>query len=196
MRRSELNIFNSLLVVEPTVNATKVIAGSSISSAVLYVILGVLGAMSGPNASNNMLETFMSGIDGTAMQITSFFFCIFIVGLGIPLLSVLGRLNLTGSGYSQFTGDLCAVYLPFGLSWLFYQGKLITELLSWGGMLFTSLIGFLLPLLLAIQALQVSTNSGSIFGCQRIHDERRMLYFLLGLAIAAVGASIVGKILL
>ena len=177
-------------------NATKVIAGSSISSAVLYIILGILGAMSGPKVSNNMLETLMSGIDGTAMQVTSFLFCIFIVGLGIPLLSVLGRLNLTGSGYSHFTGDLCAVYLPFCFSWLFYQGKLITELLSWGGMLFTSLIGFLFPLLLAIQALEVSTNSGSIFGCRRLHDERRMLHWLLGLAIAAVCASIVGKFVL
>ena len=177
-------------------DATKVIVGSSVSSALLYILLGTLGAMSGPNVSNNLLETLMSGEEGIIMQITSFVFCVFIVGLGIPLLSVLGRLNLTGSGYSQLTGDICAVYLPFGLSWLFYRGEAVTELLSWGGILFTSMIGFLFPILLAIQALDVSTNSGAIFGFQKAHHERRTLQWLLGLAITAVIASILGKVML
>jgi hypothetical protein len=177
------------------VNATKVITGSSIASAVLYFILGTLGAMSGPNVSDNMLETFMSGKYGIAMQITSFFFCVFIVGLGIPLLSVLGRLNLTGSGYSQLTGNIFAVYLPFGLSWLFYRGEMITELLAWGGILFTSLIGFLFPLFLAIRSLEVTDNNGSIFGYQRPQHEKMTLQWLLVVAFSAVCASIVGKFL-
>ena len=183
-------------LIEPTVSATKVVAGSSVSSAMLYILLGILGAMSRPNVSNNLLETLMSGKDGTAMQVTSFLFCVFIVGLGIPLLSVLGRLNLTGSGYTHFTGDICAVYLPFGISWLFYRGGLVTELLSWGGILFTSLIGCLFPILLAIKAVEVSTNNGSIFGCQRSHDEKTTLQWLLGLAITAAFASIIGKLVL
>jgi len=138
-----------------------------------------------------MLQTFMSGGEGTGMQITSFFFAIFIVGLGIPLLSVLGRLNLTGCGYSKFIGDIFAVYLPFGLSWLFYRGNMVTVLLTWGGMLFTSLIAFLFPLFLAMRALKVSENTGSIFGTQ---DKKWNLQCLLVVAIAAVLASIVGNL--
>lgn len=197
-------LFNFALVIsipawlhekEPSVNATKVITGSSISSAGLYILLGTIGAMSNPNVSNNMLETFMSGEEGAAMQITSFVFAVFIVGLGIPLLSVLGRLNLTGSGYSHFTGNSFAVYLPFGLSWLFYRGGMITDLLTWGGILFTSLIGFLFPIFLAIRALEVSENPGSIFGYQRSQQEKRTLQCLLVVAIAAMCASIIGKLL-
>jgi len=172
----------------------KVITGSSIASAVLYILLGTLGAMSRPNVSDNMLETFMAGKEGTAMQITSFCFAIFIVGLGIPLLSVLGRLNLIGSGYSQLTGDAVAVYLPFGLSWIFYRGEMITEVLAWGGILFTSFIGFLFPIFLAIRALDVSQNPGSIFGYQNSQYEKRTLQCLLAVAIAALCASIVGKL--
>ena len=160
----------------------------------LYILLGTLGAMSGPNVSNNMLQTFISGGGGTAMQITSFFFAIFIVGLGIPLLSVLGRLNLTGSGYSKFIGDIFAVYLPFSLSWLFYRGNMVTGLLTWGGMLFTSLIAFLFPLFLAMRALEKSENPGSIFGNHITQDKKWNLQCLLVVAIAAVLASIVGNL--
>lgn len=178
-------------------DARKVIVGSSASSALLYILLGTLGAMSRPKVSNNLLTTLMSGDEGSLMQVTAFIFCIFIVGLGIPLLSVLGRLNLTGSGYSKLTGDICAVYLPFGFSWLFYRGELVTELLSWGGILFTSMVGFLFPILLSIKALDVSkTAVGSIFGFQQPHEERRALQWLLGLAIVAVLASILGNLVL
>eukprot|EP00536_Pseudo-nitzschia_multiseries_P002651 jgi/Psemu1/251889/estExt_Genewise1Plus.C_350140 len=180
---------------EQNVNAVKVISGSSITAAGLYIALGVLGAMSGPNIADNMLETFMSGGKGSAMQVTSFFFAVFIVGLGIPLLSVLGRLNLTGSGYSNFIGNVFAVYIPFGLSWLFYRGGLVTLLFAWGGILFTSLIAFLFPIFLSLRALDVSENPGAIFGQQDRQHQKRLLLCLLAVAIVAVSISIVGNLI-
>ncbi|OEU22753.1 hypothetical protein FRACYDRAFT_223599 [Fragilariopsis cylindrus CCMP1102] len=196
-------LFNFALVIsipawlfekEPSVDATKVITGSSIMAALLYILLGTLGAMSKPNVSDNMLQSFMSGGQGITMQITSFFFAIFIVGLGIPLLSVLGRLNLTGSGYSDLAGDIFAVYIPFGFSWLFYRGHMITELLTWGGILFTSLVAFLFPIFLAMRALDVSDNPGSIFGNYKIQHMKFTLHCLLAVAIISILASIVGNL--
>jgi hypothetical protein len=110
-------------------------------------------------------------------------------------LSVLGRLNLTGSGYSELTGDIFAVYIPFGFSWLFYRGHLITELLTWGGTLFTSLVAFLFPIVLAMRALDVSDNPGSIFGNSKMQHTKCTLYCLLAVAIIAILASIVGNLI-
>ena len=87
-----------------------------------------------PNVSENMLESMMSGVFGTAMQLGASIFAFAIVGLGIPLFSVLTRLNLTGSGLcSASTGNIFAVYFPFAVSWLIYGGPAVTALLSWGG---------------------------------------------------------------
>lgn len=196
-------LFNFALVIsipawlfekEPTVNAAKVITSGSVMSAMLYIILGTLGALSNDKVNDNMLQSFMAGGQGITMQITSFFFAVFIVGLGIPLLSVLCRLNLTGSGYSELTGDVLAVYLPFGFSWLFYRGHMITLLLTWGGNLFTSLVAFLFPIFLALRALEVSDNPGSIFGNFRMKQKKCTLHFLLVVAILAILLSIVGNL--
>jgi hypothetical protein len=161
--------------------------------------------MSMPHVSENMLETFMSGVLGTSMQVTASIFALFIVGLGIPLLSVLCRLNLTGSGISQATGDWLSVYFPFGISWLLYRGDLVTMLLSWGGSIFTSLIAFIFPLLLAMRALETSSSDeeGSIevYGTwwktsnSTKNQEKRVLQALLVVSILSIAAAIIGNIL-
>mmetsp|Transcript_36974 Transcript_36974/g.42305 ORF Transcript_36974/g.42305 Transcript_36974/m.42305 type:complete len:465 (+) Transcript_36974:94-1488(+) len=196
-------LFNFSLVIsipawlfekEPSVNSSAVITGSSIMAALLYILLGTLGAMSTDEVRDNMLQSFMSGGQGITMQVTSFFFAVFIVGLGIPLLSVLGRLNLTGSGYSELTGNIFAVYVPFGLSWLFYRGHMITEILMWGGMLFTSLIAFLFPIFLALRALEMSDNPGSIFDNTNMQQKKFTLHCLLVVASVAIFLSIIGNL--
>lgn len=205
-------LFNFALVIsvsswlyekESNVDAKSVIVGSTVLAALLYMLVGILGAMSMPHVSENMLETFMSGVLGTSMQWTASIFALFIVGLGIPLLCVLCRLNLTGSGMKHSTANWWAVYLPFGLSWLMYRGDLVTQLLSWGGVIFTSLIAFIFPLLLALQALRIHRDDPGtivVYG-RRWADastealERRALYVLLGISILAIVAAIVGNIL-
>merc|ERR1711862_324719 len=80
-------------------------------------------------------------------------FAFVIIGLGIPLFSVLMRLNLTGSGLcTERNANLLAVYIPWTVSWLFYNGAAVEQLLSWGGMLCTSICAFLAPTLLALKA--------------------------------------------
>lgn len=96
------------------------------------------------------------------MQITSSVFAFGIVGLGIPLFSVLARLNLTSSGVSTNVGQGLAVYAPFAVALLLYDGSSITTLLSWGGVIFTSLVVFILPLLLAYHVTVNFSEEGSI----------------------------------
>ncbi len=204
-------LFNFCLVIavpawlyekEPHVPVPAVIRSSFGLSAFLYVVVGVLGACSLPHVSENMLESMMSGAMGTIMQLGASVFAFVIIGLGVPLFSVLTRLNLTGSGtYSDRVGNLLAVYLPFGVSWVLYHR--VTQLLSWGGIIFTSLVAFLLPLLLAWHTVQEVDSPGSIpvgagFGCGAETPSRRKqttgVAALFALAVISVVAAVFGLV--
>ncbi len=150
------------------VRVSRVVYGSTAVSLILYISVGLLGALSIPNVSPNALEPMTSGAFGTPLRIGASFFAFFIIGLDIPLFAVLTRYNLVNSGLcSTRVANVFVVYLPWSLSWLFYQGTAISELLSWGGILFTGALAFLLPLYLAIRVLRISDEDaleGSVWG--------------------------------
>jgi amino acid permease len=200
-------LFNFALVIaipawlyerEPHVNVPTVIHGSTILSTSLYICIGLLGNLAIPNVSQNMLESMMSGIMGSFMQIGASIFAFAIIGLGIPLFSVLTRLNLTGSGLcSRRTGNILAVYFPFTISLLVNDAGDVTKLLSWGGVVFTSLVAFILPLLLALHVVKHYEDPGSItvyFGLLESKSAHLCsLRVLLFLAITSVTIAIVGN---
>lgn len=134
------------------------------------------------------------------MQIGSFIFEFMIIGIGIPLFSVFTRMNLTGSGLcSRTVGNLLAVWFPFSISWMFYQGNAVTELLAWGGVLFTSAVAFILPLVLALHTVLEFDAQGAIaiyFGkFTAWKAQRNALIVLLGLAVVSVIVAILGLFL-
>jgi len=166
-------LFNFALVIvipawlyekEPHVDVPAVVHTSSLLTSILYMSIGILGAISMPHASQNMLESLMSGAFGTAMQLCASIFAFFIVGLGCPLFSILARMNMMDGKMilSRQTANLLAVYLPFFSSWLFYQGDAVYQLLAWGGTIFTSLIAFIIPLFLELCALKKGYRQGSV----------------------------------
>lgn len=150
------------------------------------------------NVNNNMLQTMMSGAFGEVTEVASMSFAFFIIGLGIPLFSVLVRLNLTGSGLcSTFTANILAVYVPWGVSWLFYSGG-ATGLLGWGGIIFTSIIAFLAPLGLALHAESEFDVDGSIkiYGNLELTKRQKIitLYALLMFSIASIVLAVIGQL--
>ena len=185
---------------DPRVDVTTVINGSSVLSVILYVVIGILGALAIPQVAENMLSSMVGGIFGTTTQIGAEIFALFIIGLGIPLFSVLARLNLTGSGLcSTQTGNLLAVGLPFGVSFIFYKGTFDTILLSWGGTLFTSLIVFIYPLFLAYHTLDQTGSEGSIriYGnyFQSKSSQHKALIVLIVLSLVSVLLAFAGEII-
>ena len=142
----------------------KVVYGSTALSLALYIGVGLLGALAIPNVNPNVLEPMVSGAFGLPLRLGASLFAFFIIGLDIPLFSVLTRYNLVNSGLcSTRSANLLVVYMPWCLGWLFYQGEAVSELLSWSGILFTGAVAFLLPLYLAIRVLQKSDSpNGSI----------------------------------
>ena len=201
-------LFNfSLVVAVPawlcerhqSVHVPTVIHSSNALAILLYMLVGILGALAIPTVAENMLESMMSGAFGTSMQLGASFFAFMIVGLGIPLFSVLTRMNLTGSGLcSERFGNILAVYLPFGVAWLLYQGEAVTELLSWGGVMFTSIVAFILPLLLALHTVLEFESKGSIqvyFGFFTSKWSQVVsLVVLLVVAVISVVVAVLGNI--
>jgi hypothetical protein len=203
-------VFNFALVIaipawlyerEPHVNVATVIHSSSILAAVLYIVIGLLGSCAMPHASSNMLESMMSGrAFGPSMELGTTIFAMAIIGLGSPLFSVLTRLNLTGSGLcDRKTANVLAVYLPFAVSWLLYDGSQVTKMLSWGGVVFTALVAFILPILLTIYVVREIDGVGSVpvycgwFTSKRA--ETVSLYILLILTAASIAAAIAGNVI-
>lgn len=202
-------LFNFALVIavpawlyekEPEVDVPAVVHGSSILSAALYILIGILGSVTMPFVSQNMLESLMSGAFGLPMQMCASIFAFFIVGLGCPLFSVLNRMNFVGSGLmSRNAANWLSVYLPFFSSWIFYQGDAVTALLSWGGIIFTSLIAFILPLLLTLHAMDATTNEGAVDVYEPLHitskrAQKRSLYILLVVSVLSIFFAIFGNV--
>lgn len=161
---------------EPHVDVATVVHCSTALSVVLYTVLGWMGARALPHVSENMVESMLSGCWGTMLQLGATLFTFAIVGLNIPLFSVLMRLNLMGDTVfdddnhtpntavpvtcSRTLANVAAVGVPFTVAWLLHGGEAVTKLLSYGGVAFTSLVAFILPLVLA---LQVAKQSGHAY---------------------------------
>mmetsp|Transcript_9674 Transcript_9674/g.20875 ORF Transcript_9674/g.20875 Transcript_9674/m.20875 type:complete len:622 (-) Transcript_9674:1504-3369(-) len=207
-------LFNFALVIavpawlyerEPHVDVPTVIYGSSFLSTFLYIAIGWLGNLAVPHVSSNFLASLMSGMYGHYMQFGASVFAFFIVGLGIPLFSVLTRLNLIGESpdapalLQRPMANVLAVYVPFGASWFLYDGHAITKLLSWGGIIFTSIVAFILPLFLALHVSKLSSDMGSVtvFGHYFTSQSAQttMLRVLLILAFLSIALAILGNII-
>jgi len=181
-----------------TIDVSSSINNSSMIAVILYIVVGVLGALTMPNVSENMLQSMISGTFGKTAEICAEAFAFFIIGLGIPLFSVLSRMNLTGSGLSKPVANLLAVALPWILGWGFYIGGSTSSLLGWGGILFTSIIVFIAPLILAISSLVGHNEEGSVtvyWGFFKSKSAQlTALAILLSFALISIGLAIAGEL--
>lgn len=164
------------------------------------MLVGLGGALAIPNVNPNLLAPLVSGAFGKPLRIGASLFAFIIIGLDIPLFSVLTRYNLVHSGLcSERLANWLVVYIPWGFSWMFYQGSAIATLLSWGGVLFTSAVAFILPLALALYMLMYKVDlEGSIdvYGklIQSQPGKKRAVLVLLVTAIASVAYALVGLV--
>lgn len=123
-------------------------------------------------------------------------FAFFIIGLDIPLFSVLTRYNLTHSGLcSERVANLIVVWIPWSLAWLLYQGDAVGGLLDWGGTLLTSALAFILPLYLTWRVLVYNNATGSVpLPFSTRSAQTRVVTILLVLTVAAIVVAVAGQI--
>jgi hypothetical protein len=181
----------------PRVDIGSMVHTSSTISTGLYLIVGVWGALAIPNVSVNILEAMTTGAYGVPMQISGTFFAFFVIGLDIPLFSVFARANLVGSGVcSRRTANILVVYIPWLVSWIFYQGETIYEILAWGGVIFTGIVAYILPLVLALYMFNRNERgSVKVYGDIITGDraQKVMLWILVISSFIGVGVSFAGQ---
>ncbi len=103
-----------------------------------------------------------------------------------------------GSGLcSEFTANILAIYLPWGISWIFYSGG-ATSLLGWGGIIFTSIIVFIEPLRLALHAESEFDSEGSVqvYGSLKMTKKQKIytLYALMCVSIVSIILAVIGEL--
>ena len=172
---------------------------STVISLALYISVGIIGALAIPKVNINLLDPMVSGAFGPGVQVAASVFAFFIIGLDIPLFSVLTRYNLTHSGLcSVHLANWLVVWIPWGIGWAFYSGDAIGTLLSWGGVLLLSSVAFLLPLCLAYHTLQVKPEEAGavrVYGpfLKSFKQQKVALRFLLVTATASIVIAILGE---
>jgi len=177
-----------------SVSVAKVVHTSTAIALALYIGVGIMGALAIPKVNVNMLTPMVSGAFGIGMQCAASVFAFFIIGLDVPLFSVLTRYNLTHSGLCSINfANWLVVWIPWGLAWLFYAGDSIAKVLDWGGVLFISVVAFLLPLYLALRALQQypeRKGSVAVYGPFFKSDQAQKVALWLLLLVASISVMI------
>lgn len=171
---------------------------STVISLVLYIGVGLMGALAIPKVNINLLDPMVSGAFGPGIQLAASVFAFFIIGLDIPLFSVLSRYNLTHSGLCSVNlANWLVVWIPWGIGWLFYAGDSIGKLLSWSGVLLLSSVAFLLPLSLAYRTLKTRPSelgAVEVYGpfFKSFKEQKRALSILIVIATTSVVIAILG----
>ena len=110
----------------------------------------------------------------------------------LSIISILLRMNLTGSGLcSTFSANILSVYLPWGTAWILYSGGKTSDLMGWCGIIFTSIIVFLAPILLALHARIELVDEGSIKVYGECFKSRRSQIYALSFLLFVIVCSIV-----
>lgn len=135
------------------VRVGRVLWTSAGTATAMYIIVGILIALSFNHAGENVLQILSAGQVWPATKICAFLFGILVVGLGIPVFCIVLRYNLLVAGkFSNFTSTMLGVVLPWAISWLLYQGSAAEVFINVSGVVLISAAGFIAPLLVALAA--------------------------------------------
>ena len=79
----------------------------------------------------------------------------------MPIFCIYARYNLiVGRVCSASAGQFWGAIFPWLISWVFYQGQSIRELLTWSGLVLNGFVDFLCPLVAALAAIRATRYLG------------------------------------
>jgi len=139
----------------------KALGISIILGTVLFLIIGILGALS-YHISNegDLLSTLDSGNGGIIVAISVFLFPISVVATSIPIYSIIVRYNLLENKICE---KPMANFIGVILTWLvtipFYTGQGLLEVMNWSTLISNGLINFIIPFWLYINAMAYKMKS-------------------------------------
>ena len=134
-----------------------------------------LGGLAYEVAPDNVLDALTGRAASTLTRVAGGVFAFAIIGLGVPIFSVLMRYNLVSGGLGRRAATVVAGALPWAASWLVYRGHGIVNVLSWSGLILNSVVDFGLPLCAALATMDKRTPG------QRVRA--RLLLFLVSVGV-------------
>lgn len=146
----------------PEVPATKILWTSALFSTLMYVLLGIGGAIAYPNAETNLLQVLGAPVSSPVTRVCSYLFGTLVIGLGIPVFCIVMRYNLVVGGMRPGLATFLGVVLPWLVSWILYQGSAAETFIGLSGVVLISAIGFLLPLCVALVAAGSTLRPGRL----------------------------------
>jgi len=122
----------------------------------IFILLGFFGGMAFPPFTNGQtVLVLMYGLGNKLAKITFFLFPACVNLTSIPVFSIMQRYNLVESG---ICGPRLATLIAVGVPWLvcipLYTGKGYELLVTWSGIVVTSVVNFVVPPILYIVALR------------------------------------------
>lgn len=141
---------------KPTVSTTSALTVSVSASTVIYLFLGIFGAMCFPNiTSGNVLELLADKRSSIWVQVSTYIFSLSTIGLGIPIFCIIMRYNLyVGKIASSRWAKVWGVFFPWAVSFLLYQGTAFVRFVNWTSLIFTNFTNFILPAYIYLLALR------------------------------------------
>eukprot|EP00928_Gymnodinium_smaydae_P034131 TRINITY_DN24266_c0_g2_i1.p1 TRINITY_DN24266_c0_g2~~TRINITY_DN24266_c0_g2_i1.p1 ORF type:complete len:522 (-),score=50.34 TRINITY_DN24266_c0_g2_i1:218-1783(-) len=198
---------------KPKVRTSATLWSSALFSTAMYVLMGVAGAMAYPHAETNLLQVLGARRTSLLTRVCSYIFGTLVIGLGIPVFCIVMRYNLVVGGCPKSASTFFGVVFPWLVSWMLYQGSAAQTFISLSGVVLISAIGFVLPLIAAIAASQLTpprrcaiwktlcnTSSGLSETVVRplparwLSQQRRYASILLCLTIPAVTMGLVDQL--
>ncbi|RKP27710.1 hypothetical protein SYNPS1DRAFT_12273 [Syncephalis pseudoplumigaleata] len=159
---------------QPSVSARKSIWWSIGVSTLLYILLGILGAMAiDLPKQGDILSALEARLhDNMFIRISSYVFPIAVLITSIPVFTIVVRYNLVRG---QLAGKVMANFLAGVLPWIvaipFQSGDLLMTMMNWASLFFNSAINFILPFIMyllyrrrsSFPALSLRASSSSKF---------------------------------
>jgi len=141
---------------KPTVNINRSLWISTAASTVIFVIIGVFGALAFSNmsAASDILSLInTSSKSNVFFRFSVYLFPFIVLASTIPVFSIVVRYNLLqGNFCSKPVANFFAVILPWIIVIPFQTGEWLNKISNWSSLFFNSIANFIIPFALYIQA--------------------------------------------
>ncbi len=133
---------------------------SIIFVAILFCVIGILGAMSfletDLSNDNQSLFTVIDDFGGRIGKISVYLYPIIQNITSIPVFCIIIRYNLQNSGLTKYVSNFISILVPWLLSIPLFTGSGFTNLCDFTGIILTSVVNFILPPWLYLLAIKMN----------------------------------------
>eukprot|EP01132_Coremiostelium_polycephalum_P002424 gene2424-2994_t len=158
----------------PEVNINKSIWRSSVFSTIIFMAIGVFGALAFKDmpSSSDILSLINSSKEANLFsKLSVYFFPFIVLASTIPVFSIIVRYNLIQNKLmSKKVANFLAIVLPWIIVIPFATGDWLNEISNWASLFFNSIANFIIPFLLYLKSQQFKKHPAMTDDQRKILD--------------------------